>query len=145
MKILIVDDDFVTRRKVELYCESYCDTNGGLTIRSNGRDALLTFFEEHQKGEPFELILLDVQMPIMDGLEALKKIRAAEEKKGIPKDEQVQVYMLTAYAEKDLVRECIQAGCNDYIVKPFDRLKLIEKLHPLAEALKEKNKGNIDQ
>jgi len=68
-----------------------------------------------------DLIVLDVTMPIMTGLEALKRI------KGFPPLAKTRVIMLTAESKKETVLELIKLGINGYIVKPFTSEQLIEK------------------
>jgi two-component system chemotaxis response regulator CheY len=57
----------------------------------------------------------------MTGNEALNRIRELEKQKNVPEDKQVQVIMVTSQADKDTIISCVQAGCNDFISKPFDR------------------------
>ena len=68
------------------------------------------------------LILLDVQMPLMDGYETCRRLRAIRELKPVP------IAFLTARKSSDDVREGLMAGGNDFIVKPFDPEKLISRV-----------------
>jgi signal transduction histidine kinase/ActR/RegA family two-component response regulator len=68
---------------------------------------------------PFDLILMDVQMPVMDGLEATRAIRALSNSQAA-----IPIVALTAYASQDDLRACLDAGMNDYLTKPLDRSKL---------------------
>ncbi len=65
-----------------------------------------------------DLILMDIMMPVMDGREATRIIRSNKKTKNIP------ILATTAITEKSQLRECIEAGCNDYIIKPFTFEKL---------------------
>ena len=69
-----------------------------------------------------DLILLDVAMPVLDGLDALKRLRHMEETKSVP------VIMLTARSSADDVTRAVLTGAADYMVKPFDFVELIEKI-----------------
>jgi len=60
-----------------------------------------------------QLILMDIMMPGMDGREATRRIRSNQETKDIP------ILVITALTKESQLRECIKAGCNNYIVKPF--------------------------
>jgi CheY-like chemotaxis protein len=68
------------------------------------------------------LILLDVEMPGMDGFETCRRIRAMKEFRQVP------IAFLTARKTPDDVRRCLQVGGNDFIVKPFDTVKLLERI-----------------
>ena len=69
-----------------------------------------------------DLILLDLDMPEMNGLEFLSYVRSSEKFSSIP------VIRATGRKEKEVVSECIGAGASDYIVKPFERQALISKI-----------------
>ena len=116
MKILLVDDSLTMRRiqKTQL-------TNLGIkTIieAENGDDAL----SKLGNNMPIDVILLDWNMPIMDGITFLQKIRADATYKA------VKVIMCTSESEKEKVVEALKAGANNYIVKPFTPDSLKEKL-----------------
>lgn len=68
------------------------------------------------------LILLDIEMPLMDGFETCRQIRA------MPHLRQVPIAFLTARKTTEDVQKCIQLGANDFIVKPFDMVKLLERI-----------------
>ena len=92
----------------------------GLTVRHarNGREAV-----EMWRSEPFDLILMDCEMPVMDGLEATRKIRSEEQDgKSIP------IVALTAYAMKGDRERCLEAGMTEYISKPLRSGKLYSLL-----------------
>ena len=92
----------------------------GLTVRhaQNGREAV-----EMWRSEPFDLILMDCEMPVMDGLEATRRIRSEEQDgKSIP------IVALTAYAMKGDRERCLEAGMTEYISKPIRSRKLYSLL-----------------
>jgi len=86
-------------------------------VVENGEDAV-----KMAKQEKFDLILMDIQMPIMNGLEATEKIRK------IPEYKETPVIALTAFAMKGDREKCIEAGATDYIPKPIDSKEFIEKV-----------------
>ena len=114
MKILIVEDEFTSRAILEKILSSY-----GVDHQCvNGREVFEAFTSAHARGEPFDLVCLDVIMPEMDGSEALVMIRAAEEEQGIPRDQGVKVVMTTGHygSEDDL--EPVKSLSDAVISKP---------------------------
>ena len=124
-KILTVDDSKTVRIIVRKAFRSYdCE----ILEASNGVEGLAI----SAKGAP-DLILLDVTMPVMDGVEMLTKLKSDPKLKGIP------VIMLTAEGGRNNVLKIAKIGVRDYLVKPFKEEALIEKtgrvinLKPLTE------------
>ncbi len=74
-----------------------------------------------------QLILMDIMMPGMDGLEATRMIRTNRETEKIP------ILAITALCRESEQQDCIKAGCNDYIVKPFTPEKLLEKIQTVLD------------
>ncbi len=97
----------------------------------NGPDAIALFNDALENEQPFDLITLDIAMPDMDGTEVLFQIRKIESEQSIPKQKQVKILMVTSHSEIDDYITCLQAGCNDYIVKPFDMETVIKKLEKI--------------
>ena len=128
MKILIVDDELVSRRKMQKIMESL----GECEAVESGSAAIAAFQKALENGMPFDLITLDVLMPKMDGTEVLYTIREIEKEKKIPKEKQVKILMVTSHSDRDSIITSIQAGCDDYIVKPFDREVIINKLEKIG-------------
>lgn len=127
MRSLVVDDELVSRKKMENIMFMFGDC---ISVDS-GKSAVQAFETSIMKGEPFDVIMLDVSMPNMDGTEVLYEIRSIEQKSNIPKMNQSKIIMVTAQSDKDTVITCIQAGCNGYIVKPFNRTVIAQKLKEL--------------
>ena len=115
IRILIVDDFSTMRRIIRNILKQLGYEN--VEEAENGADAY-----EKLDVEKFDFIITDWNMPVMDGLGLLKKIRSDPAIKDMP------VLMVTAEAEKDKVVTAIQAGVNNYIVKPFTAEVLKEKM-----------------
>lgn len=115
-KILLVEDNLMNQELAVSLLNSV-----GLTtmIANNGKEAL-----ELLKPDSFDLVLMDLQMPVMDGLTATKEIRAKEEEyfKKVP------ILAMSARAFQKDKEECYDAGMNSYIVKPIDPTLLYEDL-----------------
>jgi len=90
-------------------------------IACNGQEAV-DFFERGG----YDLILMDVQMPVMDGIEATRIIRALERDARPP--QRVPIIALTAHAVKDYIDACLKAGMDDYLIKPVWRQNLIDRV-----------------
>ncbi|MDG5814523.1 response regulator [Chitinispirillales bacterium ANBcel5] len=116
MKVLLVDDSATMRRIQKTQITSLGITD--IVEAGDGDDA----FKKLKSAMPVDLILLDWNMPVMDGLTFLKKIR------GIAEYKDVKVIMCTSESEKTRVIEALKSGANNYIVKPFTPDALKEKL-----------------
>ena len=123
MKILLVDDSR-TMRNIQ---KKTLETMGGVEF-SEAADGLeaLTVIAGHP--EPFNLILIDWNMPNMDGITLVKKIRE--------RDKSTPLIMATTEAEKQRVLDAIRAGVNNYVVKPFTPVALLEKVKMTLEKAK---------
>ncbi len=128
MKILIVDDEMVSRRKMQIIMREY----GECQTVENGNAAIRAFTEAIEAGTPFDLITLDISLPDMEGTTVLKMIRELEKGNTIPPDRRVKVLMVTAHGDKEIVITSIAAGCDDYIVKPFTLDTITQKLEKIG-------------
>ncbi len=126
--ILIVDDDFYGRRYLQRILSNY----GECDIASNGQEAVDAY--EHSLGEEFayDLICLDLMMPIMDGHEALKRIRRIEDQKGIYGDDCVKVIITSALDDRRNMLNAYSAGCEGYVTKPIKKSKLVDVIKELG-------------
>jgi CheY-like chemotaxis protein len=134
MKILVVDDEMVSRTKLKLIMDNFGDCEAA----DNGKQALSMFHKAHQQGKPFGLIMLDIDMPEMDGVAVLAEMIEAEIKLEVSKAHKAKILMVTSYTDKKRVISCIQSGCDDYIAKPFDVNTIGKKLSKLGIRLKNK-------
>ncbi|MBF0141087.1 MAG: response regulator [Magnetococcales bacterium] len=117
LKILLVDDVPDNRLVVTSYLEGTPHT---VKEAANGLDALALF-----AAESFDLILMDIMMPEMDGLETTRRIRAIEAARGIP---HTMVVALTANAMLDDMEKSLAAGCDMHLAKPLRRSSLFDIL-----------------
>lgn len=111
--ILLAEDNLINQRLAVTLLER---EGHQVEVASNGRLAL-----EAVERRAYDLVLMDVQMPELDGLEATRRIRALS---GSHRD--VPIIAMTANAMKDDEQVCLDAGMNDYLPKPIDRQKLSE-------------------
>jgi signal transduction histidine kinase/CheY-like chemotaxis protein/CHASE3 domain sensor protein len=116
-RILIVEDDV---RNVYSLTSILEPRGARVQIARNGREAIQAIEESYGKGaNAIDLVLMDVMMPIMDGLTATQQIRRNPDWKKLP------IIMLTAKAMPDDQERCLAAGANDYMAKPLDVEKLL--------------------
>lgn len=116
LNILVAEDNLINQKLA-----TYMLTNLGhkVVIAANGREAL-----DKYKTSDFDVILMDVQMPVMDGFEATSLIRQAEKGTG----KHTPIVALTAHAMKGDRERCLDAGMDDYISKPINHKELMDTL-----------------
>lgn len=122
MKILVVDDFSTMRRIVKNLLRQL-----GYENIDEAEDGAQAYSKLQNGGYGF--VVSDWNMPNMDGLELLKKVRNDPELKDLP------ILMVTAEAEKEKVITAIQAGVNNYVVKPFTGEVLKEKMDKIFEKI----------
>ncbi len=103
-RVLIADDEEGVRESLNLVLGDEYD----LAFAMDGEETLAKLGREH-----FDLLLLDIKMPKLDGLEVLKRIKALRIT--------TSVLMLTAYQSVELAKEAVKLGAMDYLPKPFER------------------------
>jgi CheY-like chemotaxis protein len=104
--ILVADDE----EDIKIVLEMYLETVGCEVVTSyDGLDAV----EKVKERKP-DLVLMDIMMPIIDGIEAVKQIKAIPECKDLP------IIMLSAAAQSNMIKRAMEAGATDYISKPFE-------------------------
>ena len=132
-KILLVEDnemnrDMLTRR---LQRKGY-----EVVIAADGKEAV----RKAQSQTP-DLILMDIRLPLIDGWEAMRRIKIMPETQYIP------IIALTAHAMTGDMEKCMNAGCDDYDTKPIDLPRLLEKMQALLnnQDSHDQNSGQITQ
>jgi two-component system, cell cycle response regulator DivK len=122
-RVLIVEDEELNWL---LLRELLNDTGAELKWVDNGYEAI-DLIKDHQK---FDLILMDIKLPFLDGLETTKAIKALEPS--------IPIIAQTAYALPDEEEECLKAGCDEYISKPINVEEFIYKAQRVLEVYSEK-------
>ena len=116
LRVLVAEDNFVNQKVIRRTLEKW---GIQVQIANNGREAL-----EWLSREPFHLVLMDCQMPEMDGYEATRRIRAYEQPRGL----HMPIIALTANALSGDREKCLECGMDDYLTKPVNPDLLWEKL-----------------
>ncbi len=117
LRILLVEDSLDNQVLIKSYLK---DTPHRLDLADNGQIGVAKFQNGH-----YDLIFMDMQMPVMDGLTATKTIRKWEQEQDLPP---VQIVALTALALKEEAMRIFEAGCNAHMTKPLKRITLLELL-----------------
>jgi CheY-like chemotaxis protein len=129
-KLLIVEDVEINR---EILASLLCNTGLLIDCAKNGMEAVEICAAEPDK---YDVVLMDIQMPKMDGLEATRRIRAI----GEPRLAELPIIAMTAHVFTSDIEECLKAGMNDHIGKPFDFNDVLTKLYKYLYMLELGNK-----
>jgi two-component system chemotaxis response regulator CheY len=121
IRALIIDDSSVMRKIVERSLRQAGLELGKVLEAGNGAEALIVLGKE-----PVDLILCDINMPVMDGLEFVKQLHTVENAKGVP------VVMITTEGSEQHVVQALSAGARGYIRKPFTPDQVKEHVLPLV-------------
>lgn len=121
LRILLAEDGLVNQKVAVNLLEQ---RGHKVVVANNGRQAL-----DILDSESFDLVLMDVQMPGMDGFEATAKIREQEKKSGA----HIPIIAMTAHAMKGDRERCLEAGMDDYIAKPIRAMDLYKKVEAVIE------------
>jgi len=122
LKILLVEDNLLNQKVVMFNLKKF-DYN--ITAVTNGLDAL-----EAVKNNQFDLVLMDIMLPEMNGFEVTENIRNLEKEKG---KNPVPIVALTANTLDNDREKCISVGMNEYLSKPFTANELIEKIEKFVQ------------
>lgn len=118
-RIMVVED----RDDIRLLVQELIETVGGEVVTaSDGSEAVSMWIANRQGNRPVNAVLMDIQMPLMDGIEATRRLREEGFEGGI--------VALTAGVMEDDRQECLDAGCDEIVSKPIDPVELIHKLVP---------------
>ncbi len=120
MRILIAEDDYVSRRFLLKFLSQFGDCD----VTIDGMEAIEVFMMSLDEKRYYDLICLDIMMPEVDGIKALKTIRKLELERNIPVENQTRIIMTTALNATDEIFNSFESGSEAYAVKPIDTDKL---------------------
>jgi len=121
-KVLIVDDEKLIRKGIKTILEKSNLEFKNIKEASNGKEALDLLFSEQ-----FDLLIIDIRLPLLDGISVIKKIQNMPQK---PK-----VVVISGYDEFSYAKECLEYGAKGYILKPIDKSELLELLARIQQEL----------
>ena len=126
--ILVADDNHAN----QLIAKTILERDGHkVTIAANGEDAVIAFVRQASFGEPFDVILMDILMPVMDGIKALRRIKALSSKIKTP-----PIFAITAYCSPADQRRYNMAGFDAVLTKPLKHGDLEQTLQQHVSGIK---------
>ena len=129
MKILLAEDDFASRKFMSKLLGEY----GECDVTVNGLEAVDAYLMalEDEDEDNYDLVVLDVMMPMLDGYQVLDTVRKIENDRNVPVEKRAKVIMTTALNEEINVKKAMEIGCDAYVGKPVN----VEKFTILLERL----------
>lgn len=122
VSVLFVDDRRDARFVVDHILR---DAGADVTLRQNGQEAVDLVNCSPLPDTTFDVMVIDVNMPVLDGLSATRRLRS--------QGHRLPILALTTGAMEEDRRECLDAGCDEYLSKPIDGERLVELVHQLAQ------------
>lgn len=116
MKALVVDDDLITRIVLQEILSGYAEVHSCV----DGKEAVLAYRRALERGNPYDLVCMDLLMPVMGGIEALRHIRREEELFCPPGTRDTKVIITTSADDADTISQAFHELCDAYVIKPID-------------------------
>ena len=123
---MVAEDDASSRILLEKFLSGY----GECQVALNGKEAVDTARRARQDRKSFDLICMDLEMPEMNGLTAIREIRRQEATSVSFKT--AKIVVTTSHTDMDYISAALEGGCNAYLVKPIDTAKLLETMKKLG-------------
>lgn len=131
LRILVAEDDYTSRKIMRVLLSHF----GNVDAAVNGEEAVeaVKLSLERSPAQHYELICMDIMMPELDGMEAVKQIRTLEREKGIPLNQEAVIIMTTALSDpRTVIKSLYKSGATAYMIKPVDKERLEKELKKLA-------------
>jgi two-component system chemotaxis response regulator CheY len=130
MKSLIVEDNPVSSQVLEKMISKY----GAFDVVADGGKSIDHFRKAHESNSPYDLILMDIMIPEIDGLQSVLTMRETEGQLNIPVTQRVKVIMTTALNDpRTLMKALYKSDANSYFIKPIRLQKLVDELRKLRQ------------
>lgn len=128
MKVLIVEDNAVSRKMIEMLMKPMAKE---YDMAKNGLLAMNFFNKSIESGDRYDLVLLDIMLPKMDGQTLLQEFRKTEAKYGFPGSNGCKILMVSALGDAGNIMEAFKNQCDGYLTKPYNKNNLISELRKL--------------
>lgn len=126
MKSLVTEDDATMRKLLKTFLSRY----GSCDVALDGKQAVDAVRLARQNHRSYDLVCMDLRMPVMDGQEAIREIRKDETAEGVAKP--VQIIVTTVQTDMEDITTALLGRCNAYLVKPIETAKLKKELKALG-------------
>ena len=127
-KTLIADDHEAICEHLTRLATKYI---GESDACQDGQDAMRLFTEALINGKPYDLLLLDIEMPFIEGTDVVDQIRESEKEAGIAEADRVKIVLVTGYPDEDHIKEWFTSGHNAYLVKPISKQNLLKTIQSM--------------
>ena len=128
MKVLIVEDDAVSRKMIEMLIKPLVDK---FDLAKDGLIAMEFFNKAVENEDRYNLVLLDIMLPKMDGQTLLQEFRKNEIQHGILGNKSCKIIMVSALNDAGNIMEAFKNQCDGYLTKPYDKENLLNELKKL--------------
>jgi YesN/AraC family two-component response regulator len=127
LKLLLIEDDASTLDQLK-FDISELEISEVIHTATNGKEALDLYYELDQKGDDVDLIISDIVMPTCDGVDFVRQFRERHDP-----DKKKTIIMLTSKSDKNLVLKCLSFGVSQYLLKPWNKQELMQKIMLVLE------------
>lgn len=128
MKILIAEDDHIVGKVLMKMTAKY----GSVELAVNGQEAVDRFLQAHADQKPYDLILMDIMMPEVDGLHAVRTIREKEVELKIPQSGRVKIIMTTTLGDpRTVIKALYESDADSYLTKSIHATELADAMRAL--------------
>ena len=124
LRSLVVDDDLASRLLLKTFLSRFGESN----VACNGIEAVEKFRSAFERGQKYDLVCMDINMPEMDGHEAIRQLRLLEEANGLFSNHGAKIAMLTSVDDIREVIQCFQEFSDLYLVKPINLVSLLRQM-----------------
>jgi two-component system chemotaxis response regulator CheY len=131
-RILVVDDEYFCRDILLRYLSKYSPCDEAV----DGVAALEAWKRAHEEGSPYDIVFLDIMLPIMNGQDVLKAMREWEYARGIPAEKSCGIIIMSALREPGSVVESFGNQCDGYLIKPCNSADVEKAIGKIRERIR---------